>query len=1028
MATTTAAIAGSLKRVTASLTTSAQYGHLAANLKQTTGSITVVNTTTQVSVAGALRKVTGSIQLTKTTTPGIIINGQIHKLSGSITTENPVAISIVLKKLTSSQHANAYSPYITINGQIRRLAALITTLPQANVLADLRKVTGSSAARIQTHAGIFGSLQKLSGSITLDRAKTYTMAASLPRLTGSASVDQQYGIIAAQLPRLTAAIDVSQSTYIIGQLKPLSGAITFEQFDFATIDGQLRRVTGIQLEPVTLTAQLRRVSAAIYEQDTAAVGAALRPITASASLTIVPTAPGSITAALSKLSSTISVALRETVTIDAQLHRLHGGRAGGLKPITGHIVVGTPNIATLAAHLKPLTGTINTGRTVAVQLTGQLRGITGALIGGFTDFASLAAQLKKIAASAQANRRHLFALQAQIRLTANMTASQSLAPFVVKPTSIFTKKINITNPASKEPILASVVYNGINFMDSTDNVELGPYDDPSVDQILHGLVAYSHLGDIQNGAGFNGSSAITINAQSAATPLSDPTVTISVLPTISALPPGLTFQTVSNGVARITGTVSDVPLSAKRYEFMIRVTNSLNVKIDRWFYFDVIPPTQQLAWTGPYDLGDVRRGNFVNIDLPITNSLQLPLTYTVSPSLPANLVIASDKITGIVNANTVLQQYTFTITATDGTNTTISPTFSLNVISGTTTVQLSSNAIIWQTDSNLGSTYVLMASHFAIKATNPGGHTVTYALAPYSTPLPSGVSLNATTGELVGIMPFSTQDQSYSFTARASVGAFYNDRLFTLTVLHQYSTSTVVTAYLPVEEPARLVNAMTIWNPNTISDSIVFRPQRDDNFGRILQPRLVLGTRSVPTVSSMQAFAASVETTLSKYVLQEIVEYDPVAQAPVTEYINGLHVTLGTLGTSPVYGPDGRYLYDVVYANVLDAQSKAGGFVNGVEAQIMASKLRTPFRVYPKSLNNLRQAWLTFANPADTADAGLSLWQRSTGKGWQATIELVYANAGQGRTVLNNMQISGVADALVGLEWTTGSVRLEQIS
>jgi hypothetical protein len=657
-----------------------------------------------------------------------------------------------------------------------------------------------------------------------------------------------------------------------------------------------------------------------------------------------------------------------------------------------------------------------------------LRGITGALTGGFTDFASLTAQLKKITASGHADRHYVFALQAQLRLTGHATVSQNLAPVVLRPTNLFAKKINITNPASKEPVLTSVVYNGTNFMESNDDVELGPYDDPSVDQILHGLITYSHLGNIQNGTGFNGSSAITINAQSAATPLSDPTVTIAILPTANSLPPGLTLAPVSNGVSRITGIVSDVPLSAKRYEFMIRVTNSLNVKIDRWFYFDVIPPSQQLAWTGPYNLGDVRGGNFVNIDLPITNSLQLPLTYTIDPGLPANLTIGSDKITGVVNANTVLQQYTFTITASDGTNTVVSPPFSLNVISGTTTVQLSSNAIIWQTDSSLGSTYALMPSHFAIRATNPGGQAVSYALAPYSSPLPSGIALGNVTGELVGTTPFVAQDQSYSFTARASVGAFYNDRLFTFTVLHQYSTSTVMTAYLPVEEPARLVNAMAIWNPNTISDSVVFRPQRDDNFGRILQPRLVLGTRSVPAISSMSTFLANVETTLGKYVLQDVVEYDPIAESPVTEYINGLQVTLGSLGTTPVYGPDGKYLYDVIYANILDPQAKAGGFVNGLESQVMASKLRSPFRVYPKSLNNLRQAWLTFANPGDVTDAGLSLWQRSIGKGWQATIDLLYANAGQGRTVLNNMQIAGVANALVGLEWTTGTVRLERIS
>jgi hypothetical protein len=274
---------------------------------------------------------------------------------------------------------------------------------------------------------------------------------------------------------------------------------------------------------------------------------------------------------------------------------------------------------------------------------------------------------------------------------------------------------------------------------------------------------------------------------------------------------------------------------------------------------------------------------------------------------------------------------------------------------------------------------------------------------------------------LVGTTPFVLQNQTYTFTIRASVGSSYNDKVFSFSILKQFTHATVLSAIIPVEEPARLASAINIWNPNIISDELIFRPQRDDNFGRVLAPRLQLGLRSF-VQSTANDDQTNMIAALDKYRLDPISEWDPGTMADLVEYYSGLQVRLGGYRIAPVYSPNGDYIYDVIYIQVVDPQANAGGFIADVETPLFSNKISPPKRVYPKSLLNMRKSWIAFADSQESVDTGLALWQRKLG--WQLVIEVAYTLPGQGQTALNRLNIRG--SSVAGSDWTTGRAVISQ--
>jgi hypothetical protein len=119
-------------------------------------------------------------------------------------------------------------------------------------------------------------------------------------------------------------------------------------------------------------------------------------------------------------------------------------------------------------------------------------------------------------------------------------------------------------------------------------------------------------------------------------------------------------------------------------------------------------------------------------------------------------------------------------------------------LSGATTTRTalitSGTAPSWTTSSGSIGTFSETASvSVNVVATDPDGGAITYSLISGS--LPSGLSLNTSTGNISGTAPLQTVDTTYSFTIRATdVGTNSSDRAFNITILDNIPPSWVTSA------------------------------------------------------------------------------------------------------------------------------------------------------------------------------------------------------------------------------------------
>ena len=93
------------------------------------------------------------------------------------------------------------------------------------------------------------------------------------------------------------------------------------------------------------------------------------------------------------------------------------------------------------------------------------------------------------------------------------------------------------------------------------------------------------------------------------------------------------------------------------------------------------------------------------------------------------------------------------------------------------------NTPTWNTSAGtLGSIYdsARVGATFSISATDPEGATMSYSIASGS--LPTGMTLNSSTGVISGTANAAVSDTVYTFTGRASDGSNASDRAFSITV------------------------------------------------------------------------------------------------------------------------------------------------------------------------------------------------------------------------------------------------------
>jgi hypothetical protein len=241
----------------------------------------------------------------------------------------------------------------------------------------------------------------------------------------------------------------------------------------------------------------------------------------------------------------------------------------------------------------------------------------------------------------------------------------------------------------------------------------------------------------------------------------------------------LASSTTYNSLVQLTAIFTGLSNANEPYD--IKVTNPSNL-------FGMIPDALYInaspVWTtASGSLGTFNEMVSISVSATGTDS-DSTISYALASgsTLPSGVTLnsANGLISGTLPAISSDTIYSFTINASDG----------LNVIPRTFSIT-SSNLINWSTEAgSLGTFYELSTINLPLSATSPDSATVTYALANGSS-LPSGVSLNSSTGTISGTLPNITTNTTYTFTINALQGPTTTPRQFSITSTALADVSTV---------------------------------------------------------------------------------------------------------------------------------------------------------------------------------------------------------------------------------------------
>jgi hypothetical protein len=561
------------------------------------------------------------------------------------------------------------------------------------------------------------------------------------------------------------------------------------------------------------------------------------------------------------------------------------------------------------------------------------------------------------------------------------------------------------------------------------------------------------------------------------------------------LPPGLAF---SNSTRRISGTMGALPKGQTEYPVLLRaaITQAGIAQFqDRAFIFEVNPLDERHGWdtswldneltqlNNPagfkgtvYQLGTVYRGTNVEIPLKVNNPdndiLEFKATGAVVQldtwfeGLPEGLHINSEgKILGtpVISDNNA-GNYFFRVYArdpqdTEGTPRTSEIVFQLILDPHIQLEQQLNDTVKWLTPAgSLGSTYETFASHFGVSAVpqfNLTALTNEYQTVQYkligTSPFPTGVFLEETTGNVVGVMPHVAADITYTFTVRARVvfinkltgtvrnSTAYSDRVFSFTVRNLYYTDTVCNLYIAVPPFDR--REISKWVYGTMPEfkegdprapsiltvlgrDVLFR--RDDpSWGRVEQPRILLAAGLITPSPNVMMTA-------------------------LRDYHHAFSLRVGELKWAKGVDPSGNYTYDVLYFSVTDPMKGAGGFDAFGRDDLLPPPTKRAIpkfnmkansdRYHPMSIDNARKDLINVSNRAPWPDnpqiaetssmrgigipgkEGLPFWmtcEQVKGKqtsviGYIPAIELAYLKPGKGAQAVKSLVQAGFQTALQG--------------
>jgi hypothetical protein len=506
------------------------------------------------------------------------------------------------------------------------------------------------------------------------------------------------------------------------------------------------------------------------------------------------------------------------------------------------------------------------------------------------------------------------------------------------------------------------------------------------------------------------------------------------------LPPGLSMST--HGV--ISGKVGLLPTDGPSltYSFAVRITDGISVR-DRQFTILAVPVAVELEPPGwgnlPSSTVDTEVPSpFSYIPLPATSrgtaytyQLDLFLPSGVPPTLVLETFIGNEAvgspfdmfpeglvldphtglITGSVSTDTPLGQYFFVIKMLDSRGNPITVgTGAHNLVFGIDVAAPFAaleplRFVIWTTPAgSIATVSEGQVFPIGVRATCTTGEAVTYSLAT-NTPLPSGLSLNTTTGDIEGVVGHVPANETFTFTIRGKVGETFSDRTFSITVITRYNTASFINVKFKIRTPDSV--PMAAYYATVINQDDYFRPT-DANFGSISPNAL-----SIFLLGGLGGDNATLETVIRSS------PYD----APVRLLLGPHKIAYAKMNNQVVY--------EVLYREVEDPLLGAGGFtvVNGVPTsapELYPESLPSdPIYLYPTSIANIRNDFVSrigFPTNDPSINHNLSLaagaenlplWMTSpqvgtdttTALGYVPAVVIAYLAPTHGQTVLNQIDV-----------------------
>lgn len=237
-----------------------------------------------------------------------------------------------------------------------------------------------------------------------------------------------------------------------------------------------------------------------------------------------------------------------------------------------------------------------------------------------------------------------------------------------------------------------------------------------------------------------------------------------------------------------TGEITGTAVAGSTSTFTLQSTDTLNNSSERSFTIRVNAPP---AFSTSGNIGSVLEGGTDSFQVTAstgTDGLTQIISYEVLPVLDGlptgySLNTATGAITGIAGSVAGNTTFNFTIRASDGLETTnedhaITITNNVGPIFTTPTGVLGQNmadqvTFVYIAGESVSETVV------ATDLVEPGPQAIAYTIAPAGGSLPSGLSLNGSTGEITGT---AQNDTTATFTLRASDSVDFADRSFTIQV------------------------------------------------------------------------------------------------------------------------------------------------------------------------------------------------------------------------------------------------------